>query len=233
MLNMLVVIENKNLGIKLINKISETNRNIRLYNYINDEKECIKILNDRNIDFIILEVNFETSFGIEVLESIKNKEEFYNSVIVISNNNSQNYPCVFEYLKKPIKLNKLYNCIGNIYNYKELNNIALVTKNKITDFLLYLGYEISYIGTKYLIEAIFEIYYKKDYLGDNLKNNIYNVLAHKYKKSVNTIYGDIKQATKRMHENCNQTIIKDFFNLDEFRKLKVTEIIFTIINKLK
>lgn len=233
MLNMLVVVENKNIGIKLINKISETNRHIRLYNFINNEKESIHILNNAKVDFIILDLNFETSFGIELLKFIQNKDEYYNSVIVISNNTVKRYPCIFDFLEKPIKLNSLYNSINNICNYKELNNNTLIIRNKITDFLVYLGYEISYIGTKYLIEAIFEIYYKKDYLGDNLKNNIYNVLAHKYKKSVNTIYGDIKQATKRMHENCNQNIIKDFFNLDEYRKIKITEIIFTIINKLK
>lgn len=233
MLNMLVVIENKNMGIKLINKISEANRNIRLYNYINNEKESIHILSNTEVDFIILDVNFKTSFGIETLDFLQNKEEYHNSVIVLSNNKMKNYPCIFEYLEKPIKLNKLYNCINNIYSYKELNNNALIIRNKITDFLVYLGYEISYIGSKYLIEAIFEIYYKKDYLGDNLKNNIYNVLAHKYKKSINTIYGDIKQATKKMHENCDPKIIKDFFNLDDYRKLKITEIIFTIINKLK
>lgn len=233
MLNMLVVIENKNIGIKLINKISERNRNIRLYNYINNEYESINILNNAKVDFIILDINIQTSFGIEFLKFIQNKEEYYNSVIVLSNTKMKNYPCIFEYLEKPINLNKLYNSINNICNYKELNNNTLIIRNKITDFLIYLGYDISYIGTKYLIEAIFEIYYKKDYLGDNLKNNIYNILAYKYKKSINTIYGDIKQATRKMHENCNQKIIKDFFHLENYRKLKITEIIFTIINKLK
>ncbi len=85
----------------------------------------------------------------------------------------------------------------------------------------------------YLVETIFEIYYKKDYLGDDIKNNIYSVLTKRYNKSINTIYGDIKQATRNMYEKRNEKIVMDFFNFKKCKKPKVTEVIFTILNKLK
>ena len=58
-------------------------------------------------------------------------------------------------------------------------------------------------------------------------------MAKRYNKSINTIYTDIKQATASMYEKRNEKILVDFFKLKECRKTKVTQVIFTILNKLK
>lgn len=235
MLNMLVIIENKNLGIKLINSISESNKNIRLYNFCNNINDAINILDKVKVDFIILEVNYETLFGIEVIDFFikENRKEYFNSIILLSNKKINNYPFIFECIEIPINLKKILNSVEKIYNYKEKSNDYISIKNKITYELKYLNYDLSHIGTKYLGEAILEIYFKKNYLGDDLKNNIYSVLAKRYNKSINTIYGDIKQATISMYANCSKDIIIDYFYFEKCKKPKVTDVIFKIINKIK
>lgn len=235
MLDMVVITESKNNGIKLINKISEENKNIRLYSFFSNEKSAINILENIKVDFLILEINFENSFGKEVLEYLikNNKKEYFNSVILISNKKINTNPFIFECINKPISLIKLFNCINNICDYKGCTNESLFIKNKITNYLKYLNYNPSHFGTMYLIEVIFEIYYKKDYLCDDIKNNIYSVLAKRHNKSINTIYGDIKQATINMYKKSDKDVILKFFNLRKYRKPKVTEVIFTILNKLK
>lgn len=235
MLDMIVIAENKNNGIKLINKICANNKNIRFYSLFINQNEAINILEKVKVDFLILEINFENSFGKEILEYlIKNdKKEYFNSVIILSNRLITNNPFVFECLNKPINIMKLFNCLNRLCDYKGCTDESLVVRSKISNYLVYLNYNLSHFGTMYLIETIFEIYYKKDYLGDDIKNNIYSVLAKRYNKSINTIYTDIKQATASMYEKRNEKILVDFFKLKECRKPKVTQVIFTILNKLK
>lgn len=232
---MLVIIENKNVGIKLINKVSETNKNIRLYNYCNNIKDAIIVLESAKVDFIILEINFENLFGIELIKYLINndRKEYYNSIIILSNKKISNNSFAFEYIAKPVSLAKLFGCINNICNYKEKTNTYLELQNKISKELEILGYNLKLVGSKYLVETILEIYCKKDYLGNDLKNNIYALLAKRYNKSVNTIYGDIKQATKNMYSVCNKKVIMTYFDLDKYKKPKIQEIIFRVLNKIK
>lgn len=93
-------------------------------------------------------------------------------------------------------------------------------------------YNFSYNGTRYLSETIFEIYKKEDFLIDNLKKDIYPIIAKRHNKSVNTICGNIKQATKCMCLDCDEKILNDYFCYSYFVKPKLKEIIFTILNKI-
>lgn len=231
MLDMLVIEKDEKLARKIINEISKSNKNIRLYSFCTTSNEAIQILESEKIDFILLDIEFE----IKVLQYLikENKKEYFNSIILISNKKINHCPFIFEYIKKPINFQKLLDSITNISNYKEKSNIYLIMQNKIINELKHLNYNLSHIGTKYLIETILEIYLKKDYLGDNLKNNIYCILAEKYNKPINTIYGDIKQATINMYANCEEKIIINYFCFKVCRKPKVKEVIFRVINKIK
>lgn len=97
------------------------------------------------------------------------RKEYFNSVIVISNRQITNKHFVFECINRPINLIKLFNCINNICDYKGCTDESLIIRSKIANYLEYLNYNLSHFGTMYLIETIFEIYYKKDYLGDDIK----------------------------------------------------------------
>lgn len=98
--------------------------------------------------------------------------------------------------------------------------------------MLYLNYNSSYIGTKYLEELIFEFYKIKDEYEGSFKNVLYPILSKKYKKSIDTVYGNIKQATNTMILNCEEKRLLEYFHYDSFYKPKIKEIVFTITNKI-
>lgn len=105
-------------------------------------------------------------------------------------------------------------------------------KNKIYKELKFLHYNMSYNGTRYLADTIYELFCRDIDLTDNLKKNIYPLVAKKYKKSVNTICGNIKQATKAMYLDCDEKIIMQYFNYSSSYFPKLKEIIFTILIKI-
>ena len=53
-------------------------------------------------------------------------------------------------------------------------NIKWYKRNQILQELKHIGYNIEYIGTKYLLETILELYRNRDLMLDNLQQNIIN-----------------------------------------------------------
>ena len=47
---------------------------------------------------------------------------------------------------------------------------------------------------------------------DNFKKNVYPIIEKKHSKTVDTIYGNIKQATKQMINSCDKEILASYFN---------------------
>lgn len=234
MLNMLVIIQNKTVGIKVINTLSEYISDIRLLNFCNNSNEAFNILNNKKADFILLEINSNNNFGIDILNYLNthSTDLYYNSIILIGNNPLYNTNLIFDSLDLPIKRKKLCDSISNLCKYKDTSYTDTSIRSKIISLLKNLNFDLSHIGTKYLIEVIFEIYYKKNYLGNDLKNNIYINLSHKYNKSINTIYGSIKYSVQKMYDNSDHNFLTKYFLLDKPRKPKVTEIIYKIINQI-
>lgn len=168
MLNMLVIMENIDLGIKLINYISENDKNVRLYSFCNNYEKVINILTTKNIDFIVLEINFKNSFGINILKYLMAKRitRYHNSIILLSSKIISNSAFIYEYVNQKSNLNDIIKSINRITKFK-LHSKNTNVINKIISELSCLNYDLSLIGTKYLIEVITEIYLKKNYLGDN------------------------------------------------------------------
>ena len=82
---------------------------------------------------------------------------------------------------------------------KEIKKINLEqVKKQIHKELNEINYNYSYKGTKYLEETILEIYKKNLAFEGNLEKEIYPIIANKYKKKIETIYGNIKFATNHM-----------------------------------
>ena len=112
------------------------------------------------------------------------------------------------------------------YNHKRI-------KNKIKEQLTYLSYNYSYSGTRYIEETILEIYKDRYNFDGNLSKNIYPIIAKKHNKTVDTIYGNIKQTTNYMLLECNKNRIMDYLGYGDYVKPKIQDIIFAIVNKLE
>ena len=105
-------------------------------------------------------------------------------------------------------------------------------KDKITNELLYLGYDLSLVGTRYLIECIY-IIIKDDLIDDiNLKSKIYPILSKKYKKEVNNIKCSINYSTTVMYQRCQNVKLKKYFCFNDSVKPSSKLVVYTVLNKV-
>lgn len=108
-----------------------------------------------------------------------------------------------------------------------------IVKDKIMNELLYLGYDISLVGTKYLLEIIYIVLKNKHLMDDlNLKGKIYPVLAKKHNKNINDIKCSINYATTKMFYRCIIERNKKYLHIYDNEKPSSKTIIYMIINKI-
>lgn len=172
--------------------------------------------------------------GVEVLEKLQNKEKYIDSCIVISGE--------IENIQELRKNNIIHTVIDKSTDMKtiitKINNIIedkLIEDNinkKVINEILFLGYNFSHKGTKYLIKTIeFLAMHKFDEL-DNLEKAIYPIIAKYYNESVHNVKCNINRATTSMYYECEIEKLKKYFCLNTDKKPKIKTIINTIINKI-
>lgn len=238
MFNLMIIEENPEELNKLINNICEKFKNIRISYISYDYKMTLKMLEKNTIDFILLDCKINNLNNLKLIDYIQNKQlEKYKKSIIIKIDKKINFNIcdknkyIFSYTSD---LNKMYENIKKLIvsTQKEKYNIQRIRK-KIRKQLNYLNFNYCHNGTKYLEETILEIYKEKYNFDGNLSKNIYPIIAKKYNKKVDTIYGNIKQATNYMLSECNENIIISYLGYSYYVKPKVQEIIFAILNKLE
>jgi len=207
----IVIVENEMRSCKkIINYLAKKNKDIKLYRIASSTEEAIKMMSDIKEEIHLILINYELYKVSE--NAIKLYLKNYDDLIIS---------------------NSIYDKINNYIKIIVTDKTkGYSMKRKIDEELRYLNYNFRYNGTKYLAEVIFELYGKKDNLDFNFKRSVYPVIAKKYRKSENTIYCNIKQATKNMILDCKEEIIMEYFNYSYFVKPKIKEIIFTVLNKI-
>jgi len=228
--NILIACENVNSAINLTNTIS-SKPNIKIYHIALNIDETIEILNNSNtIDIILLDYSM-----ISVLKRITNKCNYNKSFIIIFRNT--------QYITHLNTNPLIYSCIGfskdeivrtvnDLVNYKiyfeKTNNL----KNKIVNEINYLGYDVSYKGTQYLITAIQYIVTNPDKNLDILEKKIYPVLSNLYNNSIHNIKCNINWANNMMYCECDAEKLQKYFGFFKDTKPKIKTVIHTIINKI-
>lgn len=205
----IILIENNKTRLKIIiNKISQSMKDAKIFSIFFDASEAISLCNKNNIDVIIFDECCQNISSITLLNIV---EKFNNSNPLI----------IF------------------ILNYKNIQsdlgqkqNIKII--EKITNELKKLKFNFSHIGTNYLIKSIYEIYKLEDNTNVNLSKDIFPIVGNIFNKNPNTIHSGIKRSISNMYYDCEESIIKEYFNcycFDERPRLK--DIIFRIISKIK
>lgn len=235
MLKLLIYENNSRKVISLINKISDNCKQIQISHISTTFDDLLNILNSRYFDILILD--FSSSLLKKFFEFLENNSLniYKKSILLICDNcaDFRNYinsffvfSCRKNYSFIVQDLNKIFlRLIKSIH-------IELDVRNKIFNELNKLHYNYSYLGTKYLEDVIFEVYISGYNFDGNLLKSIYPILARKYNKSIDSIYSNIKQATRIMILDCPESIINSYFNYHYFISPKVKEIIFTVIKKI-
>lgn len=178
-------------------------------------KQIINYISKNNEDIKLYSISYTCKEALDIIKTEK-------ADIILLDLNLPDSPGtqIIEF----IQANNIKKYIGSIIVITGERQMFLTIKDS--------PYNFSYNGTRYLSETIFEIYKKEDFLIDNLKKDIYPIIAKRHNKSVNTICGNIKQATKCMCLDCDEKILNDYFCYSYFVKPKLKEIIFTILNKI-
>lgn len=221
--NIIVIEDNIILCNQIVNYLSMHTSNLKSYNICNSGNEAIKILKENKIDIIILNLGLPDLSGIEILKFLKNSnfKGYEHSVIIVSGNNKliselTDFKYIYKIMPKPINLDDLFKNIDLFFLEKNKEKYDALLYKKICLELETLNYNFSHNGTRYLIEAIIELYkVRTDFnsnMEDNLKRYVYPIIAKKHSKTVDTIYGNIKQATKQMYNRCDKKILGDYFN---------------------
>lgn len=237
MLNVLIADDNIDYAINLMNYINEDNSIVRVCNIAKDGKKTIDILNnENNIDIILLDYQMPIYNGLEVLEKIENKDKYIDSCIIISGEiesviKMRQCDLVHSILFKTLSMEDIKNRIMQLVEYKEDIKKAEDIDEKILNELLFLNYNNSLKGTKYLIDTIKYVYYDRDSI-DNLEKFVYPKVAQKYNEKLCNIKCRIGKATILMYYNCEIEKLKNYFNLDIDIKPKIKTVIDTIVRKI-
>lgn len=214
MLNYLIVSSSLFSAQHLINNVLINNSKIRLYNISSSIYNAINILkiNSNDIDIIILDIksNKITKF-LHLLEKL-DKEEYNDSVIILTENNSRLYFKYNEHEYLQIQKNNnqmINNHIDEIVKTKTKKKKKLQSKNMAINYLNQLGYNFSHLGTKYLVE-ILSILLEENITKCPKLETIYSMIAKKYNTNSHNVKCVITLATKYMNENCKEENKKPF-----------------------
>ena len=237
MLNLLIIDDNINDSIYLLNYISKNSHQIRVHSLTMSLNEGIKIMNTGIIDIVLIHMNVNIDTINISLNNISNSyaEKYKKSIIVITerpytfNNKSSSY--IYECIPDTETISIVFSKIKEIAQIKLVNFNRDILLNKINKELDFLGYKLSYSGTKYLAECIALIYNNYD-TSENLKQNVYPIIAKQHKKTINNIKCNILTATNSMFYECDEKRLKEYFNFYTIVKPTPKLVIYTVLNKL-
>lgn len=219
-----------------INNISKNISNIRFSEICYCCEDFFEMVDNSLTDIIIIDMKSLPDMLDETIKYFEknNMYKYINSIIVIGSiNYSYSSPYIFKQIVIKDNIDEVVKTLEDLLTLKkEKINFYTEIEKKIYSELFKLHYNPSYIGTKYLAESILEIYKVKDIFGGNIENKIYSILSNKYNKTTNTIYSNIKQATRNMIADCPEETIITYFGYSYFVKPKIKEVIFNIINNL-
>ena len=97
-----------------------------------------------------------------------------------------------------------------------------------------LGYDLSLLGSKCVLEALKIMYYSDNaLLHKSLVNDIYPKISENFGLSISVIKGNMNYATSKMLENINKEHLMQYFDYNLTGKVGVKSILHQIIKKLK
>lgn len=207
----ILMIENTNTkSISLLNLISSELPDIRIFKITSDIHEISKVLKNNLANLILLDKNiidFKCIIDCIKLYSYEDRLIIINDDITSNIQKIKNF--IFPDLKTDSALKQLIN--------NELRN---------------LNFDFSYLGTRYLSEAIYEAYYRCTDFDINLNVDIYPILSKKYGISINNIKSNIYYSTNMMYYDTEANQLSKNMGLNIDFKPKLRDIMVSILQKV-
>lgn len=237
MLNIVIVHSNISFSIYLMNYLNNRKENVKVCAILKDSEQTISILNkNRDIDIVIVEFNLVSEI-LEQMENLDNIEKYRKTCIVIADNEQdtskiKTNSMIYSIVTKSTKLLELFQKINKLIEYKEKEKNDNELRGKITEELLYLGYDISRKGTRYLVETINYVAINYDKYLENLERDVYPEVSKKYQDSVLNVKYNINRVNNAMYCECEVEKLKDYFCFENDEKPRTKTVINTVVNKV-
>ncbi len=194
----------------LINTISNQIPDVKVENIACTGKEALEIIESKNIDLILLDLQITKINGIGVLRKMQaiNLLKMPKIIIISSDmkyideikQNKDVYNIILKNEAEDVIIRKIKQVVWAINYEMDYKNV----KEKILQELSDMGYNIKHLGTKYLVEAITFIYESNNYdLTDNLEKNVYKYIAYKHKKTTKNIANNISKSSLTKQVKCS------------------------------
>lgn len=106
-------------------------------------------------------------------------------------------------------------------------------KNRIKVELRKIEFKFSYIGTNYLLDAIYILYNLKMYYNFNLEKDVYPIIANKYGTSSHNIKNNIVNSIDKMFYDCDENELEYYIDDYDFSKPKPKMIIRAVLKRIK
>ena len=103
----------------------------------------------------------------------------------------------------------------------------------IINELVYLGYDLSLFGTRYLLEGLYIIINKDLIDSINLKSEIYPIIAKKYNTTENNIKCSINYANTIMYWHCSKSKFESDFKVFDNTRPSTKKILYSIISNVE
>lgn len=233
MVNILIVDDDLYNGIKLMNYITKRSENAKVYAVVENENDALEVLKEDMIDVILLDYKI----GIDFFECHYQESRYMKSCILISTPKDEcskfnENDFVFASVEEDATEEYMYEKIEELIAHKEREAIDRDIKRKIVKELLYLGYDFSRKGTKYLVDTINYIINNNIDEIDSLEREIYPYIASIYRDEVTNVKANITRATNDMYCSCNMEKFKQYFYLNKDSKPKTRMIINAVIRRV-
>lgn len=242
MINILIIENNAHYATTLLNYINRKTKNIRVIGIALNGQEALEMINlEQEIDFILLDLKIPIYSGEEIINKIsyEKKMQLDKSIIIISGAYNENVVSLSKnkmincILHKTIGIEEITKRLEEIIETKKENEENNLVKQKIYKELLNLGYDFAHKGTKYICYCIYTVITSRKPHLDNLKRELYPIVAEKYNETIHNIKCNITRATDKMYYSCTIDKIKEYFYYYYCKKPHIKTIIFTIANKLR
>lgn len=240
MLNIVIISKDLNYSRYLINFLNSKNNNLRIIGLLIGLEELYEIKKRTTIDIILINSD---CIDYKIIKDNIIIQSYLKSTILISNKISRNMKDklnVYAYIKKQDNIeaiativNKLVHSITieRIYDSNSAKKNAI--KNAIENELKYLDARTSYIGVKYLIDAIYILCNSENYYDFNLEKDIYPIIAEKYHKKVSNIKSNIIYTVNMLYIECEESKLLNYIGEYSLYKPSTKRIILAILKNIK
>lgn len=240
--NLLIIENNLIQTYSLINNICKKIPTIRLYGIVSTCIKAIDIIKKEKVDIIILDLHLPDMNGINIINFISDNNIIkYNKSIIIFGcetdflSETINNDYVFGYCSKINNVDFIINKINDLIEKKKniYCNCIIDIRQQIKIELEKLNFNFSYLGTKYLVECIYECYYKNKIYDVNLNKEIYPIVSKRFNKSINSIRTNIFQSISIMYYDNDENNLSKYFGYKLLNKPKNKDLIIHILQMLK